>query len=240
MTTSKTPPTKKTATPGSSQGKPQTPTTTQSFSTASKPGTGLTWAETMNLWTKAGGNPQAAAMAAAVADASSGLDPKASNANGDGTTSKGLWQINSAFGALASLDPLSNAHAAVQQSNNGSDWSNWCAAWSDNNCGVDGGSYLGEGSNVLAALKLRGGSYAIAGAAPAGDGSSAADATGRVGSSPGLYGGSSSSQSKPMVSHTMAYVIIGVLILGAVYFSMRGKKGSPTRKPDDAPGPDGK
>lgn len=214
------------------------PVTTQSFSTPTKPGAGLTWAEAMNTWVKAGGNPQAAAMAAAVADASSGLDPSASNANGDGTTSKGLWQINSAYGALASLDPLSNAHAAVQQSNNGTDWSNWCAAWSDNNCGVDGGTYLGEGSNVLAALKLRGGNYTMPGAAPSGDGTSAYAATQGAGTAQAAAGGTPSNTPSPMVGSKIVYVIIAILIGLAVYFSMRGKKGSPTKKPDVPDKPD--
>lgn len=136
---------------------------------------GMTFGQVEETWIKAGGNPQAAAMAAAVADASSGLNPDASNQNPDGTTSRGLWQVSSALGALSTTDPLANARAAIQMSNNGTDWSGWCSTWSDNNCGLNNGTYLGEGANALASLagKLGMASYNVAGAKPTTGGYSA-------------------------------------------------------------------
>ena len=53
----------------------------------------MTYADVENTWIQAGGNPQAASMAAAVADASSGFNPGASRTNPDGTVSIGLWLI---------------------------------------------------------------------------------------------------------------------------------------------------
>lgn len=37
----------------------------------------------------------------------------------------GLWQINSGHGALATLDPLANAKAAILISSNGANWNPW-------------------------------------------------------------------------------------------------------------------
>src|SRR5215472_8165981 len=109
-------------------------------STTPQGGQGLTLDQVENYWIQAGGNPQAAAMAAAIADASSGLNPTVTRTNADGTTSVGLWLILKNGMPPGTTDPLSNARAAVQQSNNGTDWSQWCVAWSDNQCGCDGGT----------------------------------------------------------------------------------------------------
>jgi len=123
-----------------------------------------------NVWIQAGGNPQAAAMAAAVADASSGLNPNATYTNPDGSVGVGLWLIDKSGMPPGSTDPVANARAAIQQSNNGTDWQQWCVAWSDNACGKNNGTYLGEGSNALGSL---GGQFNIPGATPTGAGTSA-------------------------------------------------------------------
>lgn len=135
----------------------------------------LTYGDVENIWIKAGGNPQAASMAAAVADASSGFDPKAQYTNPDGSIGVGLWLIDKNGMPPGSTDPNANARAAIQLSNNGTDWSAWCTAWSDNACGKNGGSYLGDGSNALGSLAQRAepASYNVIGAAPTGNGTSA-------------------------------------------------------------------
>lgn len=139
--------------------------------------TAMTYSDVENVWIKAGGNPQAAAMAAAIADASSGLNPNATFTNPDGSTGVGLWLIDKAGMPPGSTDPVANARAAIQQSKNGTDWKQWCVAWSDNNCGTQGGDYLGDGSNALGALqgKLGTSSYNVIGAAPTGSGTSASN-----------------------------------------------------------------
>lgn len=96
-----------------------------------------------NLWVQAGGNPQAQAMAAAIAMAESAGDTNAVHTNSNGTVDRGLWQINSIHGALSTTDPLANARAAVSISSNGSSWRPWCTAWSNGDCS---GTYLGQGS----------------------------------------------------------------------------------------------
>lgn len=123
---------------------------------------GYTFDQVMDLWVNAGGSPQSAAMAAAVADASSGLNPNTTQSN-NGITQRGLWQISSTLGPLSSTDPMTNARAAIQLSNNGTNFAKWCAAWSDNACGNQGGTYLGDGSNAIAALAQRGGAYNVIG-----------------------------------------------------------------------------
>jgi Lysozyme like domain len=174
----------------------------------------LTLAEAENYWIQAGGNPQAAQMAAAVADASSGLNPNITRTNPDGSVSVGLWLLPSNGTPPGSTDPVANARAAIQLSNNGTDWSQWCVAWSDNNCGLDGGTYLGSGSNALGSLasQLSPGSYNVIGATPSGNGTGASSASSTVGSS------STSSTSK--------YLLIAGLIgvLGIVYYYLRKKR----------------
>lgn len=174
---------------------------------------GLTYPQVENIWIQAGGNPQAAAMAAAVADASSGFDPSITRTNPDGTTSVGLWLIPKNGQPPGSTDPMANARAAIQMSNNGTDWQQWCVAWSDNNCGQDGGSYLGDGSNALGSLaqRLTPASYNVIGSSPAGSGVGASSAT----SSGTTTGGQSSSGfSKVLliiVLAGIAYVVVKVV-----------------------------
>jgi Lysozyme like domain len=105
-----------------------------------------------SLWTQAGGNPQNASTASAIAMAESGGDTDSKNdRNSNGTIDRGLWQINSVHGSLSSFDPLANARAAVSISSNGSNWKPWCVAWSNGACG---GTFMGPGSPVLKFLGL--------------------------------------------------------------------------------------
>lgn len=177
---------------------------------------GLTFAEVENYWIQAGGNPQAASMAAAVADASSGLNPKASRTNPDGTQSVGLWLIPANGTPVGSTDPMANARAAVQLSQNGADWQQWCVTWSDNNCGEDQGTYLGEGANALGSLaqRLSPASYNVIGATPSGSGVGASTAT----DSTGTATGAGTSKSKVL----MLLAIIIILLL--VWYFMRKSK----------------
>lgn len=181
---------------------------------------GMTYGQVEDTWIKAGGNPQAAAMAAAVADASSGLNPDASVVNPDKTTSRGLWQISSSLGALSSADPMANARAAIQLSNNGTDWSNWCSTWSDNNCGLNKGTYLGDGSNALASLagKLGTASYNVVGASPATGGYSAS--------------GTVANQSKSATgSGKWMFLLLAIIALGGVLFYSRRHAATSVRRP---------
>jgi hypothetical protein len=96
-------------------------------------GVKYTYAQLEQLWINAGGNPQVAAIAAAVAMAESGGNPNAISPSND----YGLWQINSIHGAQATLDVMANARAAVSISNNGQNWGPWCTCWVNPsaNCG---------------------------------------------------------------------------------------------------------
>jgi soluble lytic murein transglycosylase-like protein len=53
--------------------------------------------------------------------AESGGNPNAISRTND----YGLWQINASHGALATLNPLGSAEAAVSISGNGSNWGAW-------------------------------------------------------------------------------------------------------------------
>jgi hypothetical protein len=77
------------------------------------------------LWVQAGGKPAAARTAAAVALAESSGQPGAEGHNTNGTTDRGLWQINSIHGRQSTTDILANARAAVAISNNGASWHPW-------------------------------------------------------------------------------------------------------------------
>jgi phage protein U len=83
------------------------------------------YAQLEGIWIQAGGNPQAAPMAAAIAMAESGGNSAAQDLDSNGTVDRGLWQINSVHGAQSTFDVMGNARAAVAISNNGSDWSAW-------------------------------------------------------------------------------------------------------------------
>ncbi len=74
-----------------------------------------------SLWEQAGGSTGEAVMAASIAMAESGGNPGAISPTND----YGLWQINGSHGALATLNPLGNAEAAVSISGNGGDWGPW-------------------------------------------------------------------------------------------------------------------
>lgn len=79
------------------------------------------------LWVESGGNPDFADLAAAVAMAESSGNPNAYNPNDPNGGSRGLWQINGIHGYLSSFDPLINVAAAIQISDNGSNWKPWGA-----------------------------------------------------------------------------------------------------------------
>lgn len=186
---------------------------------------GLTYPQVENVWIQAGGNPQAAAMAAAVADASSGLNPAATRTNPDGTTSVGLWLIPKNGMPPGTTDPMANARAAVQLSGNGTDWKQWCVTWSDNNCGEDQGTYLGEGSNALASLgqRLTPASYNVIGSSPAGGGVSASNAT----STSTTTGAQTSGK-----SHTVLLVIGLTIVISVIIILVR--RGRTTEPQSDA------
>ena len=169
---------------------------------------GLTFADVENIWIQAGGNPQAAAMAAAVADASSGLDPNVSRTNPDGSTSVGLWLLPKNGVPPGTTDTLANARAAIQLSQNGADWQQWCVAWSDNNCGENSGTYLGEGSNALASLgqRLTPASYNVIGSTPTGSGTGASSAT----------SASATTGTTPSSSSHKATIVITLLVLNSI------------------------
>lgn len=174
----------------------------------------MSYADVENTWIQAGGNPQAAAMAAAVADASSGLNPNVSRTNPDGSTSVGLWLLPTNGTPVGSTDPLANARAAIQLSNNGADWKQWCVTWSDNNCGCDNGTYLGSGSNALGSLaqQLSPASYNVIGSAPASDGTGASAATSTTGTTTTGTGSSKTS-----------LIIIAIIVIIVVLLYMRNR-----------------
>lgn len=176
--------------------------------------TGLSYDAVENYWIQAGGNPQAAAMAAAVANASSGLDPAITRTNPDGTTSVGLWLIPKNGQPPGSADPLANARAAKQLSGNGTDWSQWCVTWSDNNCGENGGTYLGSGANALGALASTNEPYNVIGSTVSGTNQGASAATA---SSGGPSTGSS--------SHTV--LLIGALVIVVLVVVFVSRKAQP-------------
>lgn len=74
-----------------------------------------------SLWESVGGNSGSAFIAAEIAMAESGGNPRAISPTDD----FGLWQINGSHGSLATLDPVGNARAAVIVSGNGSNWNPW-------------------------------------------------------------------------------------------------------------------
>lgn len=83
------------------------------------------YARLEGLWRAAGGSQRAQAIAAAVAMAESGGDPRALGRNQDGSVDRGLWQINSVHGALSVFDQVANAKAAVKISKDGTYWKPW-------------------------------------------------------------------------------------------------------------------
>lgn len=85
----------------------------------------LSYGQLEDLWVSAGGNPASKAIAAAIAMAESGGVINASNHNSNGSTDRGLWQINSVHGSQSTFDEMGNARAAVAISSNGSNWTPW-------------------------------------------------------------------------------------------------------------------
>jgi hypothetical protein len=115
--------------------------------------TQFNYAQLEGIWIQAGGNPQYAAIAAAIATAESSGNSQASNTNSNGSVDRGLWQINSSNGAGSSFDIMTNARTAVSMSNNGVNWRPWCTAYSDGACGTKGGCYQCPGSPYLRYLQ---------------------------------------------------------------------------------------
>lgn len=111
--------------------------------------TTYTYQQLKDLWNQAGGNPQAADVAAATALAESGGRSDASNGNGNGSIDRGLWQINSVHGAQSTFDPMANARAAIAISNNGTNWKPWCTAYTDGACGTKGGTFAPTGNSPV-------------------------------------------------------------------------------------------
>lgn len=85
----------------------------------------LSYGQLEQLWVDAGGNPKFKAIAAAIAMAESGGVINAVNHNTNGSTDRGLWQINSVHGSQSTFNELANARAAVAISNNGTNWTPW-------------------------------------------------------------------------------------------------------------------
>lgn len=80
-----------------------------------QPGNKYTFAQLEGLWIQAGGDRASAPIMAAIAMAESGGRVDAENkSNSDGSTDRGLWQINSVHGSLSTFDPMGNAKAAVK------------------------------------------------------------------------------------------------------------------------------
>lgn len=86
---------------------------------------GYSYQQIEDLWVQEGGNPAAAPMAAAIAMAESSGNPQAQNGNRDGSVDRGLFQINSVWGAMSSFDLASNIRAAISISSNGQNWGPW-------------------------------------------------------------------------------------------------------------------
>ena len=195
--------------------------------TAGQGSSALTFDQVENYWIQAGGNPQAAAMAAAVADAESGLNPGAQRTNPDGTVGIGLWLIPQNGTPPGSTYPIASARAALQLSQNGTDWTQWCSTWSDNNCGCNGGTYLGSGSNALMSLGTQSepASYNQFGATPSSTGQGASSAVASTGGT-----GSVGSSSKSIL--LIGAVIVAILVV--VYLS-RKKSATPQ---GEAPNPE--
>lgn len=114
----------------------------------------FSYAQIEAVWIQAGGSAQTAPMAAAIAYAESGGNSNASNVNTNGSTDRGLWQINTVNGSASSFDVMTNARGAIKISNNGTNWRPWCTAYSDGACGIKGGTYLGSGAPYQRFLKL--------------------------------------------------------------------------------------
>lgn len=88
----------------------------------------LSMEEVERLWVQAGGNPSEARLAAAVATAESGRRPLAVNvSNGDGSTDRGLFQMNSIHGGCSTFDLAENVRCAVKLRGSARGWKHWVA-----------------------------------------------------------------------------------------------------------------
>jgi hypothetical protein len=81
--------------------------------------TQYTYGQLKALWQQNGGNSASADIAAAVAMAESGGRSDAVNSNTNGSTDRGLWQINSVHGPQSTFDVTGNVKAAIAISNSG-------------------------------------------------------------------------------------------------------------------------
>lgn len=88
--------------------------------------------ELESLWVGEGGSKNAKFIAAEIATAESGGNPNAISPTDD----FGLWQINGSHGALATLNPVGNARAAIAISDDGTNWSAWTT--------YESGAYIGR------------------------------------------------------------------------------------------------
>lgn len=88
-------------------------------------GATLSCSQLESLWEAAGGSPSAAFMAAEIARAESGGQVNSVNYNTNGTVDRGLWQVNSIWGAESTFDRMGNARAAVSISGDGTNWGPW-------------------------------------------------------------------------------------------------------------------
>lgn len=86
---------------------------------------GYSYGDLKNIWTRNGGDPKAAGMAAAIALGESGGNPNAVNRNTNGSIDRGLWQINSIHGDKSTFDVDGNAKSAIAISSNGTNWKPW-------------------------------------------------------------------------------------------------------------------
>lgn len=87
--------------------------------------TKYSYSQLETIWIDNGGNKAVAPIAAAIAMAESGGDSTATDNDSDGSTDRGLWQINSTHGSLSTYDVNGNAKAAISISSNGSNWNPW-------------------------------------------------------------------------------------------------------------------
>lgn len=101
--------------------------------------TDLTPSQIAAAWLGQNGNPGAVAIAVAVALAESG-GPGCNAGNPDATGGDGeigLWQIlpsnlvNLGIPPASAYTPSVNAYAAIQLSQNGTNWGDWCTAWAN-------------------------------------------------------------------------------------------------------------
>ncbi len=121
------------------------------MSTANKSGQQLaggaySFRQLEELWIAAGGNRTEAPLMASIALAESGGHANATNRNTNGTTDRGLWQINSTHGTLSTYNPLANAKAAVSIRQ-----SQGLSAWTTYNTGAYK-TYL-NAKNLLSGIK---------------------------------------------------------------------------------------